>query len=614
MAETNLAFSKIVATPTPTAWSQAYSAGKLFAALSLETQTIPQTEEEHLSLAGKDLISTLESEFFTLENKDLESIKQAILTTISRIKEGVSVSFVICFMSDNVLYLFAAGGGKAILKRGDKIGIVIEGEENGTNIKSVSGNVQEEDIIVLQTKSFQRIISPPILASSLDNSNPDEIAEKLAPFVHEKAEGGASSVILVYKKGEAEDIPAVSEELPETIPGDVHDEHDENQEENKDEIKTEQTENTNTPPVPEETIPPFLTDQSFRKKPSINLNLGFLKRFPAMIPGNLSHSRRIILTVAVILMVLILAVSILALKNQKSSLNKEQFSQIFTEAKTKFDEGINLKDLNASLSLESFKKSQSILEKNKNTFPDRSEEDKKIEELLTTVNSQISSGSEKGNTNATEVDKSESKILSYEIDNPNALYFTQNKDFVYFTDGAGVSKIDKGNNNKEKIIDKSWKTEGGIGVFGSNIYVLDKSNGILKFVPSEDKYSENKYFSKDAPDLGSAKAIGIDGSIYILFSDGSIQKYTKGSKDDFEISGIDKAMSSPSRIFTNDDFENIYILDNENSRIVVLDKKGKFITSYQTGILKTAKDFEVNEKDKKIFVLSSGKVYQIDLK
>lgn len=612
MAETNLVFSKIVATPTPTAWSQAYSAGKLFAALSLETQTIPQTEEEHLSLAGKDLISTLESEFFTLENKDLESIKQAILTTISRIKEGVSISFVICFLSDNVLYLFAAGGGKAILKRGDKIGIVIEGEENGTNIKSVSGNVAEEDIIVLQTKSFQRIISPPILASSLDNGNPDEISEKLAPFVHEKAEGGASSVILVYKK-ETGDIPAVSEELPETIPDNVHSEHDENQQE-KDEVKTEPEDNTNVPPVPEEAIPPFLTDQSFRKKPSINLNLGFLKRFPAMIPGNLSHSRKIILTIAVILIVLILTVSILALKNQKSSISKEQFNQIFTEAKTKFDEGINLKDLNASLSLESFKKSQSILEKNKNTFPDGSEEDKKIEELLTKVNGQITTGSEKGNTNAAEVDKSESKILSYEIDNPSAMYFTQNKDFVYFTDGAGVSKIDKGNNTKEKIIDKSWKTEGGIGVFGSNIYVLDKSNGILKFVPSEDKYSENKYFSKDAPDLGSAQAIGIDGSIYILFNDGSIQKYTKGAKDDFEISGIDKNMSSPTKIFTNDDFDNIYILDNGNSRIVVLDKKGKFIASYQTGVIKTAKDIDVNEEEKKIFILSSSKVYKIDIK
>ena len=124
MAETNLAFSKVVATPTPTAWSQAYSAGRLFAALSLQTNNIPQEGEEHLNSLGKDLISTLESEFFTLENKDLESIRQAVNTTAERVKTGVKLSFVICYLNENVLYLFATGGGKAILKRGEKIGSV----------------------------------------------------------------------------------------------------------------------------------------------------------------------------------------------------------------------------------------------------------------------------------------------------------------------------------------------------------------------------------------------------------------------------------------------------------------------------------------------------------
>jgi hypothetical protein len=72
MAETNLAFSKVVATPTPTAWSQAYSAGKLFAVLSLTIDTVPPEGQEYLNTVGKDTISTLESEFFTLESKNLD--------------------------------------------------------------------------------------------------------------------------------------------------------------------------------------------------------------------------------------------------------------------------------------------------------------------------------------------------------------------------------------------------------------------------------------------------------------------------------------------------------------------------------------------------------------
>ncbi len=151
MAGVNLAFSKVVATPTPTAWSQAYSAGSLFAAISLASTQIPQTEETNLNNVGKDLISTLESEFFTLENKDLESIKQAILTTTSKLPEELKISFVICYLNENILYLYAIGGGKAVLKRGEKIGTVLEGEE-GNSIKSASGYVQDKDVIILQTE------------------------------------------------------------------------------------------------------------------------------------------------------------------------------------------------------------------------------------------------------------------------------------------------------------------------------------------------------------------------------------------------------------------------------------------------------------------------------
>ena len=203
-----------MATPTPTAWSQAYSAGRLFAAFSLETNAIPQEGEEHLTSIGKDLISTLESEFFTLEKKDLESIKQALTTTVGRVREGITLSMVLCFLSENVLYLFTSGGGKAILKRGEKIGTVLEADES-QNIKSASGYVQEEDIIILQTKSFQKVIPPSTLASSLDNNTPDNIAENLAPHLHEKSEGAASAVILLYKEGNAQGIAVTPAQVSE---------------------------------------------------------------------------------------------------------------------------------------------------------------------------------------------------------------------------------------------------------------------------------------------------------------------------------------------------------------------------------------------------------------
>lgn len=63
MADTELTFAKIVGNPTPYGWSQVYSAGKLFAAISLERKE-DTTEKDYLHVLGKEVLNTLEQEFF----------------------------------------------------------------------------------------------------------------------------------------------------------------------------------------------------------------------------------------------------------------------------------------------------------------------------------------------------------------------------------------------------------------------------------------------------------------------------------------------------------------------------------------------------------------------
>lgn len=662
MAGTNLAFSKVVATPTPTAWSQAYSAGSLFAAISLSSTQIPQTEEDNLSNIGKDFISTLESEFFTLENKDLESIKQAITTTTLKIPESLKLSFVVCFLNENILYLYATGRGKAILKRGEKIGTVLEGED-GNNIKSASGYVQDKDVIILETEPFIKIVPSSVLASSLDRSTPEEVAEEIAPHVHDKSEGGASAIILTYKEGASGVMPEVAEAAAAVAAAETIEDNKEelesapSAETSNDEPETEATETEETKSLPssdnfseveevekidqspeeiseivrptssmqqkvedEKAISPQAMETSTQSKPFNEPNPPFSqepkrRRRIGGGFGKLSRSRKLILLIGTLLIIVIVIAGVFALTSKKGSSNQAQFNSIYNQANAKIEEGKSLQDLNASLAQESFKQAQTLLQQNVDTFPQGSKEDQQIEALLAQVNGLVTGSSSTGQTStATQVDKSESKVLSAQIDNPNAVYFTQTDDFIYFTDGKGVNKIDKGNNSKTSIIDKSWKEEGGIGAFGSNIYVLDKTSNIYKFVPSGSDFSKSNYFTGDAPDLSGTAAMTIDGSIYILDSNGNISKYTKGTKDDFSVSGLEKPFSSPTRIQTTEDGTGLYILDKGNSRIVVLSKDGKFVKAYSSDIIKSARDFDVQEANKKIFVLSNDKVYQIDMK
>jgi len=631
MAGNNLTFSKVVATPTTSAWSQAYSAGSLFAAISLQSDIIPQTDE-NLNSLGKDVISTLESEFFPLENKDLESIKGAISATISKVKEDVKLSFVVCYLNDNILYLYAAGGGKAILKREEKIGTVIDSDES-REVKSASGYVQDKDFIVLETQPFIRTVATPTLASALDKSTPEEVSEELAPHVHEKTEGGASAIILNYNEASAgiapteEDLEQADQDLSEKSENDTEEmiENTENIEKTDDSIPETQiskeniTESIKTTEIVEqvseiETIgdlakepanqpSPYLSDQKSRRKMP-KIGFGTLKM--------LTNKKRLIFLTGLILIIIFIIVGVFIFINRGSS-NEALFNEIYSEARDRFEEGKSLEELNASLAEENFRKAQEILIQNQNTFPDGSNEDNQIEELLQQVNSALGNGDRpEASSTATEVDKSESQLLSVQIDNPESDFFTQNEDFIYFINEDGVTRLDKGNSEEEAIIDVSWEEAGGIGVFGSNVYILDRTDNILKFVPTGSDYASSDYITDDT-DITDSVAMTIDGSIYVLNSDGNIQKFTRGALDDFSITGLEKSMYTPTRITTVEDFENIYILDKGNSRIVVIDKEGNFVKAYTADILKNARDIDPQEAEAAIFILSDEKVYKIDI-
>ena len=91
MQETTTQFAKVVAIPTLYTWCQAYSAGSLFVVISLATKE-SQEETTKLSELGKKTIDALEAEYFSLEVKDLASIKTALATVSSQIPPQLSFS------------------------------------------------------------------------------------------------------------------------------------------------------------------------------------------------------------------------------------------------------------------------------------------------------------------------------------------------------------------------------------------------------------------------------------------------------------------------------------------------------------------------------------------
>ena len=594
MAE-SLTFAKIVANPSAFSWSQVYSAGKLFAVISLEAQE-ENLEKDFLNIVGKEILNTLEQEFFTLETKDLESIKAAVLTTAKKIPAEINCSFVIAALTNNILYLYILGNGRASLKRDGKLGNLIEAADQKSDVlKEASGYLQDGDVVVLQTKQFSDVISVGTLSEFMDNLAPSEAAENLAPLVHEKEEAGAAAIIAHYKAPTAEEVAEPLME-PET---------------EVEEKTVEDEQNSSESPF----YSPTVTRKTSLLDKARPLTAALFSRLKRPQDIGLNHSRKVILTIVIVILVVFVGSVFFAINKQQADKTQSAFAAVYPQALKDYNEGQGLVELNQNLARDSFQQAQQLLNSGKDNLPKNSPEEKQVLDLLGKVNSALSASSGVTNAATKEVPISTSQLLLAETKN-DGLYFTEDASHIYGLTATAVYTLNPDGTNKKSIITNSndWKQPGGLSTYHGNVYVLDQAqNQILKYVNADSGFVKANYFSSSSPDLSKAVSIAIDSSIYVLTSNGNINKFTKGNADTFTIAGLDTPLNHPTQISTNLNDDNVYVLDNGNSRIVVLDKSGNYKNQYQAGVLKTAKDFEVLEKDKKIYVLSGGKTYEIDL-
>lgn len=597
MSDGKITFATLVATPTKTSWSQAYTAGKLYAVLSLEQEG---TGVE-LAAKGKEIINALVEEYFTLEKKNLDTIKTAVIQTTKKIPESIQASFVVVSLVDTIVYAYAFGGGKILLKRHERVGSILKTpvHEQEQAVHAVSGYVENNDTLILETKQFTEVVHSSDFQATF--VNPAEAVEILSPKVHGKENGAASAIVLSYTKDSHPETLAFA---PDAF-GDEPEKEQEKKEEESD-LAEEKVEEVVRSPLEQEVAQKH-EEETLRETPVHPTKKGF--SFPKL-------SVRLPLKMLLLLLIPLILLGALGYglyttkQQQEQSAIQKLFDDVYPKAEKKYNEGASLLTLNKPLALDDFKKAKTIIDENLNKFPKDSPQRAKMEELLAKIAQQGVSDETNGGTPslpASEVSSTKSTLLAALIKNKSATYVT----------GADGSVFVGSNNNIQTAEGKTliennddWGTMSGIGAFNTNIYVLDSENDqILKFLGGS-QTSKSTYASGGFTD---AISMSIDSSIYVLLKNGAITKYTSGEKQSFSITGLETPLKNPTRIFTNAQTDSVYVLDRGNKRIVKLSKTGSFEDTYASDIIGSASDFDVKENENALYLLSSGKVYELTL-
>lgn len=629
MPTTSLSFAKIVATPTDTSWSQVYNAGSLFAAVSLTT-----TDEEpdnDLPSLGKQLFGNLQANIFTLTDKSFASVKQAVETALRETEATITPSLAIVYVKDTVLYAFAQEEGRITLKRGETIGTILHAEAPETSLLSASGYLETDDTIVLETREFVHTVTAKTLMSALEYDLPNDIAETISPQVHGGDEGGASALILLFKGA----APALLEddatdELPHPV-GPVKDdekittseETEQADEASENKSAMDETQEDEIPHKPSFVVHQATSGETANEPEPTN---AFPTEHPKRslrtvlpqfhLPFSLEQGRKkLILVIALLLIVLLVASLVLTRQTKEQTEALALFNQVYPQAQKDYDEGQGLLSLNKELAYEDFRNSQQELAKLDGKFKPDSAQGKQIAKLKSQLDQQLAGAPASGSQTTTkQVSVDQAPLLKLLLDHKDAVAVTGDSDNLYYLTTKAVQAVDKKGAEETKVKnDNTWTDPVGLGVFSGNFYVLDTSKGLLKFVPTSGGYSATTYFKGESPDLSNAVSMAIDSSIYILSSDGTITKYTRGSKDSFTLSGLDKKLSHASALFTSPELTSLYVLDNGNSRLLKLSTSGAVQKTYSSSILAAAKAFSVSTDGSTAYILSDGKIYQLSL-
>lgn len=526
----------------------------------------------------------------------LEKSLKAIEAEFSAIRpEVISALF-----SGRVLYLGILNQGRAVLFRDGKIATVLACLPAQTGVMTASGFLKENDTFVFATEKFFHLLDFDFLKENLASFSLEKVGEILNDLIQKKNSAGIAGVIVKFKTQSASwrtNLGKIISRLPRRLKG-----------------------------------RPLLRGWRLPRQPEPR-----------------TRQQKMMMTVAMILVVALLASVILGWQKNRKAKEKAVFAELWEKIDYRYQEGRDLMEINPVLARKLLQENLDLTQQKKEVYSVKSwqyqqlaEKEAEISQALEKVLREyelsqvpvfLDLGLIKSGLKAVDFGLWEEKMIILgedgtvltidfkkktetigKIEGGQQVVFWGGQAFVLTADGL----IEVGENNRR--VEKDWQKVIDFQGFAGNLYLLDKEqNQILKLAVIEGNLSGPSRWlaSSEEADFSQAQALAIDGDIWILMSDGRLLKFTRGVAQNFAFSGLSSAEAGISEavgFYTDDSLQKIYLLDKANKRIVVFNKNGEYDSQYLWSGISDVTHLVVSEKEKKMLLLSGNKIYEIQLK
>jgi len=200
----------------------------------------------------------------------------------------------------------------------------------------------------------------------------------------------------------------------------------------------------------------------------------------------------------------------------------------------------------------------------------------------------------------------------------DAVAHPADKNIIFATDTPGIALFDSKDNsltNQEVSFFSPEPSTQALATFGNRLYLLDQTAGnIFSYNKTLRGYSGGTPWIADENfSVSTIIDFAIDGSIYTLHSDGSIQELFKGEPAEFTLESVDPPLTTATNITTTEDLDNLYVLDVANHRVVIFNKKGQLQRQLFLDVAHSLQDIAISPDETTLYALDGTRVLSIPL-
>src|SRR3989344_1658615 len=588
-------------------------------------------------------------EIFDLANKKLEGAQTGSLDALVKAGEiskeynsskNLDASFSLILFYKSASYIFRSGSKV-------KVWVYFGASAQELSFENGSGHLKEGQIILIATEKF---LSSFDLNDTLkeEDVNLEEVVDGLATEISAKDDQSEIGAALVLVKEAADAKAAIEDTQDETL----EKVDDDVQLDTSHEIAAGEPAIIETSAVEQPDLESSFGQEADEREPAPDAKenrtsqpkLGnFLPKIAGAIGSEVSKLKRgdiraifrlkrnIVAGALVVLLVLALS-AFFSLRGNADPQTQSEFNAYLSSASSKYEEGLALLGLNQE-------KARGILIEADSAVKGALEIEPKDEQALaleSKISAKLKETENLASVNFSTVVEVDGQLVSLSKNGENLVGLTGGKvhlidvasqsadeidgqsgarsAFVYDSkafifDGKDVSRVDFATGASDKIIEGQQAQD--INVFLGNVYLLG-ADQIFKYVPIENGYAESVNYLNQKEQFSTNSRLVIDGSIWVS-SGSEVFQYLRGDKQGFAISGLSTPVGNLGLIYTDSQVENIYVVDSQNSALLVINKDGVYTKAYQSAEFAGASGLVVDEDNGKFYVAVGSKVLEGEL-